>query len=75
MIEDDCPFESYQIITDYLKSFWHRCLQLQIALINGSMLDLNKGLWTVDFDLTLPEIDGLELIPKIEREIKHPYNY
>ncbi len=63
MIEDD--LELAQIITDYLKSFdIASSYNWIVHIMDLSMLNLSKEYQLLILDLTLPEIDGLELIPK-----------
>jgi len=70
MIEDD--LELAQIIADYLKSFDIE-VEITDSPYNGlSMLDINKDFHLIILDLTLPEIDGLELIPKIREKSQIP---
>ncbi|MDX4050206.1 response regulator transcription factor [Aliarcobacter skirrowii] len=70
MIEDD--LELAQIITDYLKSFDIDVTNTDSPYIGLSMLDINKNFQLIILDLTLPEIDGLELIPKIREKSQIP---
>lgn len=70
MIEDD--LELAQIITDYLKSFDIDVTTTDSPYNGLSMLDLNKDYELLILDLTLPEIDGLELIPKIREKSNIP---
>ena len=70
MIEDD--LELAQIITDYLKSFDIEVTTTDSPYNGLSMLDLNKDYELLILDLTLPEIDGLELIPKIREKSNIP---
>lgn len=70
MIEDD--LELAQIITDYLKSFDIDATTTDSPYNGLSMLDLNKDYELLILDLTLPEIDGLELIPKIREKSNIP---
>lgn len=70
MIEDD--LELAQIITDYLKSFDIEVTNTDSPYIGLSMLDMNKDFQLIILDLTLPEIDGLELIPKIREKSQIP---
>ena len=70
MIEDD--LELAQIITDYLKSFDIDVTTTDSPYNGLSMLDLNKDYELIILDLTLPEIDGLELIPKIREKSNIP---
>ena len=70
MIEDD--LELAQIITDYLKSFDIEVTTTDSPYNGLSMLNLNKDYQLIILDLTLPEIDGLELIPKIREKSQIP---
>ena len=70
MIEDD--LELAQIITDYLKSFDIDVTTTDSPYNGLSMLDLDKSYELLILDLTLPEIDGLELIPKIREKSQIP---
>lgn len=70
MIEDD--LELAQIISDYLKSFDIYVQNTDSPYIGLSMLDMNKDFQLIILDLTLPEIDGLELIPKIREKSQIP---
>src|SRR5574344_2219286 len=70
MIEDD--LELAQIITDYLRSFDIDVTTTDSPYNGLSMLDLNKDYQLLILDLTLPEIDGLELIPKIREKSQIP---
>jgi len=70
MIEDD--LELAQIITDYLRSFDIDVTTTDSPYNGLSMLDLNKDYELLILDLTLPEIDGLELIPKIREKSNIP---
>ncbi len=63
MIEDD--LELAQIITDYLKSFDIEVTNFDSPYLGLSTLGIKKDYELLILDLTLPEIDGLELIPKI----------
>ncbi|AXH10821.1 DNA-binding response regulator [Malaciobacter halophilus] len=63
MIEDD--LELAQIITDYLKSFDIEVTNFDSPYLGLSTLETKKDFELLILDLTLPEIDGLELIPKI----------
>jgi two-component system OmpR family response regulator len=66
MIEDD--LELAQIIIDYLSSFDIDVTNIDSPTLGLSTLKTSKNYELLILDLTLPEIDGLELIPKI-REI------
>ncbi|MCJ8328104.1 MAG: response regulator transcription factor [Campylobacterales bacterium] len=68
MIEDD--LELAQIITDYLASFDMEVTNIDSPYQGLSTLRVDKDYELLILDLTLPEIDGLELIPKI-REISN----
>ncbi len=68
MIEDD--LELAQIITDYLASFDMEVTNIDSPYQGLSTLKVHKDYELLILDLTLPEIDGLELIPKI-REISN----
>lgn len=70
MIEDD--LELAQIITDYLKSFDIEVTNTDSPYTGLSMLSVNKEYKLLILDLTLPEIDGLELIPKIREKSNIP---
>lgn len=70
MIEDD--LELAQIISDYLKSFDIEVVTTDSPYNGLSMLNLNKDYQLIILDLTLPEIDGLELIPKIREKSDIP---
>ena len=70
MIEDD--LELAQIITDYLKSFDIEVTNTDSPYTGLSMLSVNKEFKLLILDLTLPEIDGLELIPKIREKSNIP---
>lgn len=65
MIEDD--LELAQIITDYLKSFDIEVTNFDSPYLGLSTLGIQKDYELLILDLTLPEIDGLELIPKIRK--------
>lgn len=69
MIEDD--LELAQIITDYLSSYDIEVTNTDSPYNGLSMLSL-KDYKLVILDLTLPEIDGLELIPKIREKSEIP---
>ena len=68
MIEDD--LELAQIITDYLASFDMEVTNIDSPYQGLSTLRVDKDYELLILDLTVPEIDGLELIPKI-REISN----
>ena len=68
MIEDD--LELAQIITDYLASFDMEVTNIDSPYQGLSTLKVQKDYELLILDLTLPEIDGLELIPKI-REVSN----
>lgn len=70
MIEDD--LELAQIITDYLASFDIEVTNTDSPYNGLSMLSINKDYKLLILDLTLPEIDGLELIPKIREKSEIP---
>ena len=70
MIEDD--LELAQIITDYLKSFDIEVTTTDSPYNGLSMLNVYKDYQLIILDLTLPEIDGLELIPKIREKSDIP---
>jgi two-component system, OmpR family, response regulator len=70
MIEDD--LELAQIITDYLKSFDIEVTNTDSPYNGLSMLSVIKDYQLIILDLTLPEIDGLELIPKIRAKSDIP---
>ncbi|MGA1940511.1 response regulator transcription factor [Arcobacter sp. YIC-310] len=70
MIEDD--LELAQIITDYLASFDIEVTNTDSPYTGLSMLSVNKDYKLLILDLTLPEIDGLELIPKIREKSEIP---
>ena len=69
MIEDD--LELAQIITDYLASYDIEVTNTDSPYNGLSMLSL-KDYKLLILDLTLPEIDGLELIPKIRAKSQIP---
>ncbi len=69
MIEDD--LELAQIITDYLASYDIEVTNTDSPYNGLSMLNL-KDYKLIILDLTLPEIDGLELIPKIREKSQIP---
>ena len=70
MIEDD--LELAQIITDYLSSFNIEVTNTDSPYNGLSMLSINKNFKLLILDLTLPEIDGLELLPKIREKSDIP---
>ena len=70
MIEDD--LELAQIITDYLSSFDIEVTNTDSPYNGLSMLNINKEFKLLILDLTLPEIDGLELLPKIREKSEIP---
>ncbi len=69
MIEDD--LELAQIIIDYLASYDIKVTNTDSPYNGLSMLSL-KDYKLLILDLTLPEIDGLELIPKIRERSNIP---
>lgn len=69
MIEDD--LELAQIITEYLASYDIEVTNTDSPYNGLSMLSL-KDYKLLILDLTLPEIDGLELIPKIRQKSDIP---
>jgi two-component system, OmpR family, response regulator len=70
MIEDD--LELAQIITDYLSAFDIEVTNTDSPYNGLSMLSINKDFKLLILDLTLPEIDGLELLPKIREKSEIP---
>jgi len=70
MIEDD--LELAQIISDYLASFDIEVTNTDSPYNGLSMLSIDKDYKLLILDLTLPEIDGLELIPKIREKSNIP---
>ena len=70
MIEDD--LELAEIITDYLSSFDIEVTNTDSPYNGLSMLSINKDFQLLILDLTLPEIDGLELLPKIREKSQIP---
>jgi len=70
MIEDD--LELAQIITEYLSSFDIEVTNTDSPYNGLSMLSINKEFQLLILDLTLPEIDGLELLPKIREKSEIP---
>ncbi len=69
MIEDD--LELAQIITDYLASYDIEVTNTDSPYNGLSMLNI-KDYKLLILDLTLPEIDGLELIPRIREKSEIP---
>ncbi|WP_228712016.1 response regulator transcription factor [Halarcobacter ebronensis] len=69
MIEDD--LELAQIITDYLASYDIEVTNTDSPYNGLSMLSIKEYKLLI-LDLTLPEIDGLELIPKIREKSDIP---
>ncbi len=69
MIEDD--LELAQIITDYLASYDIEVTNTDSPYNGLSMLSIKEYKLLI-LDLTLPEIDGLELIPKIREKSQIP---
>lgn len=63
MIEDD--LELAEIITRYLSAFDIEVTNTDSPYDGLSLIETNKEFKLLILDLTLPEIDGLELIPKI----------
>lgn len=63
MIEDD--LELAEIITNYLKPFDIEVTNTDSPYTGLSMIKTDPSYKLLILDLTLPEIDGLELIPKI----------
>lgn len=70
MIEDD--LELAQIITDYLKPFDIEVTNTDSPYTGLSMIKTDTKYKLLILDLTLPEIDGLELIPKIRESSNIP---
>jgi two-component system OmpR family response regulator len=70
MIEDD--LELAQIITEYLSSFDIEVTNTDSPYKGLSLLSVQKDFQLLILDLTLPEIDGLELIPKIREKSSIP---
>jgi len=70
MIEDD--LELAQIITEYLSSFDIEVVNTDSPYKGLSLLSVHKDFNLLILDLTLPEIDGLELIPKIREKSSIP---
>ncbi len=65
MIEDD--LELADIITRYLSSFSIEVINTDSPSIGLSTLKTKKDFELLILDLTLPEMDGLELIPEIRK--------
>lgn len=65
MIEDD--LELADIITRYLSSFNIEVTNIDSPYLGLSTLKTNKDFELLILDLTLPEMDGLELIPEIRK--------
>lgn len=65
MIEDD--LELADIITRYLSSFNIEVTNIDSPNLGLSTLRTNKDFELLILDLTLPEMDGLELIPEIRK--------
>jgi len=65
MIEDD--LELADIITRYLSSFNIEVTNIDSPSLGLSTLRTNKDFELLILDLTLPEMDGLELIPEIRK--------
>ena len=65
MIEDD--LELADIITRYLSSFNIEVTNIDSPILGLSTLRTNKDFELLILDLTLPEMDGLELIPEIRK--------
>jgi len=65
MIEDD--LELADIITRYLSSFNIAVTNIDSPYLGLSTLRTNKDFELLILDLTLPEMDGLELIPEIRK--------
>jgi len=65
MIEDD--LELADIITRYLSSFNIEVTNIDSPYLGLSTLKTNKKFELLILDLTLPEMDGLELIPEIRK--------
>ena len=70
MIEDD--LELAEIITNYLKSFDIEVTNTDSPYTGLSMIKTDSKYKLLILDLTLPEIDGLELIPKIRKSSNIP---
>jgi len=70
MIEDD--LELAEIITNYLSSFDIEVTNTDSPYNGLSILSINKDFKLLILDLTLPEIDGLELLPKIREKSDIP---
>jgi len=65
MIEDD--LELADIITRYLSSFNIEVTNIDSPILGLSTLRTKKDFELLILDLTLPEMDGLELIPEIRK--------
>jgi len=65
MIEDD--LELADIITRYLSSFNIEVTNIDSPILGLSTLRTTKDFELLILDLTLPEMDGLELIPEIRK--------
>lgn len=65
MIEDD--LELADIISRYLSSFNIEVTNIDSPYLGLSTLRTNKDFELLILDLTLPEMDGLELIPEIRK--------
>lgn len=70
MIEDD--LELADIITRYLSSFNIEVTNIDSPYLGLSTLRTNKDFELLILDLTLPEMDGLELIPEIRKISRIP---
>ncbi len=70
MIEDD--LELAEIISNYLKSFDIEVTTTDSPYTGLSMIQTDSKYKLLILDLTLPEIDGLELIPKIRKSSNIP---
>lgn len=70
MIEDD--LELAEIICNYLKSFDIEVTTTDSPYTGLSMIKTDSKYKLLILDLTLPEIDGLELIPKIRETSNIP---